>query len=87
MLRSRVTLAARPLLASRRGLASLATTSRLFPSEPSHPSILSQAVPGPATSSASQEIGKFQDNKAHGLVVDYENSLGNWLVDVGEYQE
>lgn len=86
MLPVRAFVPARPLFAGRRGLASLATTSRLFPNEPTHPSILSQAVPGPATTSASQQIGNFQDNKAHGLVVDYENSLGNWLVDVGKYR-
>lgn len=84
MLRTKASVTARTLFRHERRLASLAPTSRLFPNEPTHPSILSQSVPGPATSSASQQIGSFQDNKAHGLVVDYENSLGNWLVDVGE---
>jgi 4-aminobutyrate aminotransferase/(S)-3-amino-2-methylpropionate transaminase len=74
----------RALRTHQRALATHAN-SRLFPNEPSVPNIVTQGVPGPATSSASQQIGSFQDNKAHGLVVDYGNSIGNWLVDVGEH--
>ncbi|UZJ52338.1 hypothetical protein CBS101457_001658 [Exobasidium rhododendri] len=42
---------------------------------------MTQAIPGPSSTSRSQDIGAFQDNKAHGFVVDYTNSLGNWVKD------
>ena len=74
----------RRALPPRRWLASQATSrSHFFPSEPSQPSVLTMAIPGPASSSASQAIGSFQDNKAHGFVVDYGKSHGNWIVDAG----
>jgi 4-aminobutyrate aminotransferase/(S)-3-amino-2-methylpropionate transaminase len=65
----------------RRFLASQATASRLFPNEPKLPNVITQAIPGPHSQSSSSEIASFQDNKAHGFVVDYGKSLGNWLVD------
>lgn len=38
-------------------------------------------TPGPKSTSFSKEISKFQDSRTHVLVVDYNKSNGNYLVD------
>ncbi|GAA5899346.1 hypothetical protein JCM8208_001622 [Rhodotorula glutinis] len=58
------------------------SSATVFPDEPSHPKVLSDSVPGPASREASQVIGQFQDPRAHVLVADYAKSKGNYLVDV-----
>ncbi|PWZ03075.1 4-aminobutyrate aminotransferase [Testicularia cyperi] len=65
-------------LAQRR---TLATVSSLFPNEPSAPSMVTEAVPGPKSKELSSNIGTFQENRAHGFVVDYAKSQGNWIAD------
>ncbi|EIW67195.1 hypothetical protein TREMEDRAFT_72189 [Tremella mesenterica DSM 1558] len=52
----------------------------LHPSQPRAPSILT-SVPGPKSLALSEEIGKFQDPRAHYFVADYEKSSGNYIVD------
>jgi 4-aminobutyrate aminotransferase/(S)-3-amino-2-methylpropionate transaminase len=72
------------------------TTSDLIPDEPSAPSVTTSEVPGPKSKAEvgpptlhlqyeaddqSAAIEKIQDNRTHMLVVDYEKSKGNYLVD------
>ncbi|MCO5549510.1 hypothetical protein L7F22_002982 [Adiantum nelumboides] len=77
----------RPYLASsnlkfqRRTLAS-ATQQSYFADEPLAPNLVSQSVPGPSSTQISQQIASFQEERAHQFVVDYEKSVGNWIVDV-----
>ncbi|ORY82887.1 putative 4-aminobutyrate transaminase [Leucosporidium creatinivorum] len=70
-------LQARKRLAAR----SYATSASLFPGQPQSPSVKTSSVPGPAGIAASERIGKFQDPRAHALVVDYKQSKGNYIVD------
>jgi 4-aminobutyrate aminotransferase/(S)-3-amino-2-methylpropionate transaminase len=56
-------------------------TSDLIPDEPDRPSVHTSSVPGPASHAASAAIGRIQDPRTHQLVVDYERSIGNYLVD------
>jgi hypothetical protein len=68
----------------------------LIPDEPSAPSVTTSEVPGPKSKAEvgpptlhlqyeaddqSAAIEKIQDNRTHMLVVDYEKSKGNYLVD------
>ncbi|SNX82463.1 4-aminobutyrate aminotransferase [Melanopsichium pennsylvanicum] len=60
----------------------LATVSpSLFPGEPSQPRLITSAIPGPKSKELSDSIGTFQENRAHGFVVDYAKSQGNWIAD------
>ncbi|ETS61070.1 4-aminobutyrate aminotransferase [Moesziomyces aphidis] len=68
-----------PAPAARRSLATVA--SSLFPGEPSTPHLVSPAIPGPKSKEISERIGSFQENRAHGFVVDYAKSQGNWIAD------
>lgn len=70
----------RPIASSRRAYAT-ASTSKIFPSEPSQPHLVTSSIPGPNSKSISQQIGTFQEDRAHGLVLDYGKSVGNYLVD------
>lgn len=63
----------------RRTLATV--SSSLFPGEPSSPHLVTQAIPGPKSKELSDRIGTFQENRAHGFVVDYGKSQGNWIAD------
>lgn len=58
---------------------SSATTS-LFAKEPNQPTIVT-SIPGPSSTEVSRQIGLFQEERAHAFVVDYEKSLGSWIVD------
>lgn len=86
---SRVTLSSALALAAplqRRTLASAApssssTTARVFPDEPLLPHVSTSSVPGPQSQALSAGIATFQEHRAHGLVVDYGASRGNYLVD------
>lgn len=53
-----------------------------FADEPTAPHLVSQSIPGPSSKQISQEIASFQEERAHQFVVDYEKSVGNWIVDV-----
>lgn len=64
-----------PVLA--RGFA----TADLIPDEPSQPAVHTSAIPGPASLEAIARTGKISDSRAQQLVVDYEKSRGNYLVD------
>lgn len=59
----------------------LFSTSDLIPSEPTHPSVHISSFPGPKAKAASAAIDKIQDSRTHQLVVDYEASRGNYIVD------
>lgn len=63
----------------RRSLATVSST--LFPSEPTSPHLVSSSIPGPKSKELSNQIGTFQENRAHGFVVDYAKSQGNWIAD------
>ncbi|GJN87403.1 hypothetical protein Rhopal_000352-T1 [Rhodotorula paludigena] len=54
---------------------------RVFPDEPTHPRVQTDAVPGPRSKELSASIADFQDPRAHILVADYAKSNGNYLVD------
>lgn len=64
---------------SRRSLATV--SSSLFPDEPSTPHLVTSAIPGPKSKELSDNIGTFQENRAHGFVVDYAKSQGNYITD------
>lgn len=57
------------------------TTSDLIPNEPECPSVHTSSVPGPSSRTSSAAIDQIQDSRTHQLVVDYEKSKGNYLVD------
>lgn len=57
-------------------------SSRFFDREPLGPQVRTSELPGPQSRTLSQEINDWQDARAHQLVVDYSNSLGNYLQDV-----
>lgn len=57
------------------------STSELIPDEPARPSVHTSTVPGPASHAASAAIDLIQDSRTHQLVVDYEKSKGNYMVD------
>lgn len=49
--------------------------------EPKSPHILTENVPGPKAVKAKDEMAKLQDTRAVNMMVDYEKSLGNYMVD------
>ncbi|KAL7420598.1 4-aminobutyrate transaminase [Cryptotrichosporon argae] len=53
----------------------------LIPDEPTQPVVHTPSVPGPASLAISREIDRVQDSRSHTLVVDYQRSRGNYLVD------
>lgn len=67
-------------LGGRRSYASV--SSQIFPNEPPAPVVRTQQIPGPKSKAASQGISQFQDDRAHVLVADYAESVGNYLQDV-----
>lgn len=72
-----------PASAVRLGKRSYASvSSQLFPNEPPAPVLKTQSIPGPKSKAASQGISQFQDDRAHVLVADYEQSIGNYIQDV-----
>ena len=64
---------ARPFAAGVRCLASLA--------EPSAPQLVSSSIPGPRSVQLKKELQEIQNADAVQLFVDYEKSIGNYLVD------
>lgn len=77
--------AAASLAHSHRSLATAAgsssSLSSIFKSEPGTPNVITSTLPGPKSKQLSEQIGLFQENRAHGFVVDYDKSIGNWIVD------
>ncbi|EPQ30283.1 uncharacterized protein PFL1_02399 [Pseudozyma flocculosa PF-1] len=67
--------------ASTAAYGSSSSMSSIFPTEPAMPTVLTSSIPGPQSKQASERIGTFQDNRAHGFVTDYQKSIGNWIVD------
>jgi len=65
-----------------RGYAAEASSARFFAQEPSHPLLSTAEIPGPQSRKLSRDINRWQDARAHQLVADYPNSIGNYLQDV-----
>ncbi|EEB08288.1 4-aminobutyrate aminotransferase [Schizosaccharomyces japonicus yFS275] len=57
------------------------TAAPFFPNEPKGPKIVTEEIPGPQSKAAVAEMTKYIDTSATKLVVDYEKSIGNYLVD------
>lgn len=60
----------------------VATGRSLVPNEPEGPKVVTSSIPGPVSQQKLQELAQFQESRAVQLFVDYERSLGNYLVDV-----
>ncbi|KAK2616810.1 4-aminobutyrate transaminase [Conoideocrella luteorostrata] len=52
-----------------------------IPGEPAGPRMVTSPVPGPKVKNGLAKLDKFFDTTSAGLLVDYEKSLGNYLVD------
>jgi 4-aminobutyrate aminotransferase/(S)-3-amino-2-methylpropionate transaminase len=69
-------------LSARRSLASVApSNSSYFADEPKLPSVRTDSVPGPISLQHSKRVSGFQEERAHQFVVDYDKSIGTWIVD------
>ncbi|KAJ1812525.1 hypothetical protein LPJ56_003833 [Coemansia sp. RSA 2599] len=49
--------------------------------EPREPRVVTSEIPGPASASALERLGRMQDTRAAVFVADYEKSVGNYIVD------
>ncbi|KAJ1646561.1 hypothetical protein J3B02_002696 [Coemansia erecta] len=49
--------------------------------EPREPQVVTSEIPGPASASALERLGKMQDTRAAVFVADYAKSVGNFIVD------
>ena len=70
-------------LATRHGVQrrTLATAiDRIFPNEPTSPDVKTE-FPGPLSRAAKEEMSRIQDTRAVNLMVDFDKSLGNYVVD------
>lgn len=68
-------------LAAPRQRRTLATAiDRIFPDEPSAPLVKTE-FPGPLSRAAKEEMSRIQDTRAVNLMVDFDRSLGNYVVD------
>lgn len=73
---------------SKLGLRPLATGARCLTSlsEPSVPQLVTSSIPGPRSLQLKKELQDIQNADAVQLFVDYEKSIGNYLVDAdGEF--
>ena len=63
-----------------RQLATAAATS-LSSLEPTAPKMVTDTFPGPISKRLSEQVGQWQDNRAHWFPADFEKSIGNWIAD------
>lgn len=57
-------------------------SNSLIPNEPQNPKVVTKSIPGPISNQRLQQLSQIQESGAVHLFVDYEQSLGNYLVDV-----
>ncbi|CAB16717.1 4-aminobutyrate aminotransferase [Schizosaccharomyces pombe] len=62
--------------------ATVTESTHFFPNEPQGPSIKTETIPGPKGKAAAEEMSKYHDISAVKFPVDYEKSIGNYLVDL-----
>ena len=58
----------------------VSNASSYIAGEPAGPKILTK-IPGPAALQAKEEMSKLQDTRAVNMMVDYDKSIGNYMVD------
>lgn len=62
--------------------SSSSTTTNYVLNEPNEPKIITNEIPGPKSRKLIDDLNKIQNAGAIQLFVDYEKSIGNYLVDV-----
>jgi 4-aminobutyrate aminotransferase/(S)-3-amino-2-methylpropionate transaminase len=63
-------------------IRSITSTSSIPSAEPSEPKVITAQVPGPQSLKLRSELNQYQQAAAIQMFVDYEQSIGNYLVDV-----
>nr|XP_045597671.1 4-aminobutyrate aminotransferase, mitochondrial-like isoform X2 [Procambarus clarkii] len=58
------------------------SSNSFIPNEPSSPKVVTKTIPGPISNQKLQELSQIQESGAVQLFVDYERSLGNYLMDI-----
>lgn len=58
----------------------VSNTASYFANEPKQPEVKTK-IPGPAALRAKEQMGKIQDTRAVNMMVDYDRSIGNYMVD------
>lgn len=71
----------RPVISVAAKLSSSASTERQMELEPKGPVILSDKLPGPKSRELLQSLDKIQQTGSVKLFIDYEKSIGNYMVD------
>lgn len=62
-------------------IQSMSVSSKYYPNEPDHPTVVTDSIPGPESKKQLLKLGKKFDTRPAYFVADYDKSIGNYIAD------